>query len=104
METLARLAFANAGLPEPGLNADVFDEHGGWLANWDFVWRERGTLAEYDGDQHRTDQRRWRSDHRRRRELTVAGWRVHSLTADDFANPAATRRCIADIARDLDRP
>ncbi len=104
METVARLAFLAYGLPEPELNADVYDRHGGWLANADFVWRRWRVLSEYDGDQHRSDRRQWRHDVTRRRSLTDEGWRVHVLTADDFARPSATQRCLEAIARALDDP
>lgn len=100
-ETLTRLAFHRAGLPEPELNAVIVDEAGGWLSESDFVWRRERVVAEYDGDHHRTDVRQWRRDHARRRALVDNGWRLHILVADDLAGPMRITRMVDGIARDL---
>ena len=81
METKARLVFLRGGLPEPELNAAVYDEAGEWLAFGDFVWRERKVVAEFDGDHHRTDRRQWQIDVARRESVQAAGWTYVQLTA-----------------------
>jgi len=40
---------ADAGLPAPELQLNVFDGLGGWLARPDFCWEELGVLGEFDG-------------------------------------------------------
>lgn len=84
METLARLVFARAGLPEPELNADVHDEAGLWILRADFLWRAQRVIAEYQGDVHRSDRRRWQADIARRRLAEDSGWIVVDLTAQDL--------------------
>jgi hypothetical protein len=101
METVARLAFLRGGLPEPELNCTIFDSAGEWLSCPDFVWRRKKVAAEYDGEHHRLDKRQWRSDHARRRAVVGDGWRLHVITADDFAGPVRTERLVDAIATDL---
>lgn len=101
-ETRVRIALAAAGLPEPELNAVILDEHGEWLSESDFVWRAQRVVLEYDGDQHRTDPRQWRSDQARRRVLVGHGWRLHIAIADDLAGPLRLQRLVDAVARDLD--
>jgi hypothetical protein len=101
METVARLAFLRAGLPEPELNCTILDAAGEWLSCPDFVWRAKKVAAEYDGEHHRLDKRQWRSDHARRRAMIGEGWRLHVMTADDFAGPVRIERVTDAIAADL---
>lgn len=42
-----------AGLPEPALNAPIFDVDGSLVAIGDLVWWEQKVVVEYEGDQHR---------------------------------------------------
>jgi len=87
-ETITRLMFLRGGLPEPELNAVVNDRQSGqWLSESDFVWRRQRVVAEYDGDDHRTDKRRWRSDQARRENLVADGWGFVLLTAADIEEP-----------------
>ena len=58
METGTRLLFNRAGFPEPELNADVFDAHGGWLLEGDLVWRRHRVIGEYQGADHASRKRR----------------------------------------------
>ena len=87
METRARLAFAQAGLPEPELNATMYAEDGHFLARVDFLWRGPRVIVEYEGDQHRTDRRQWQNDIQRTRLLEGLGWRVIRITAADLTDP-----------------
>lgn len=84
MESKARLVFVRGGLPEPELNVDVHNARGEWLANVDFAWRAQRLIAEYDGDQHRTDRRRWRQTVARREQLHDEHWRVVTMTEPDI--------------------
>ncbi|WP_050670297.1 endonuclease domain-containing protein [Luteipulveratus halotolerans] len=94
-ESLTRVIFAQGGLPEPELNADVLDEHGGWLAQVDFLWREQRVIVEYDGEVH-ADATQRRKDAQRRRQLIAAGWRVIVLTRDDI--PRRAHEVVRDVA------
>ncbi|MBK7721626.1 MAG: hypothetical protein IPI32_05160 [Austwickia sp.] len=79
-ETLTRLDFEAAGLPEPELNAQVGDLSGQWLATADFVWRRPRVVAEYDGAHH-GDPRQFQRDAARRRLIEEAGWAYVQITA-----------------------
>ena len=89
METLARLLFVRAGLPEPQLNADILDRRDHWLACVDLYWPESRLVVEYEGDLHRTDRARWQAEIRRRRRIEAAGYHVVQVTADDLGVGAA---------------
>jgi hypothetical protein len=84
METRARLAFLDAGLPEPELNATVYGPDGHFLARVDFLWRAAGVVVEYEGDQHRADRRQWQNDITRVRLLEERGLRVVRVTSLDL--------------------
>lgn len=91
-ESKARVAFGLWGLPEPELNVDVRDGDGRWLARPDFVWRAAHVVAEYDGDQHRTDRRAWQYERERRAGLEDAGWAYVELTALTLTQPDLRER------------
>ncbi len=81
METRSRLFFLRGGLPEPELNVVITDQASGqWLSDSDFVWREQRVVAEFDGDQHRTDRQQWQNDVARRENLQDDGWAFVQLT------------------------
>lgn len=100
METLSRLAFHRAGLPEPELNVHVFDRHGGWLLTADFLWRGARVIGEYQGDQHRTDRRAWRGGFGRRHLAEGEGWRVVEFGARDILH-APSRDVLVSLLRTL---
>jgi hypothetical protein len=102
MESHVRVLMVPAGLPAPEVNRDVV-ENGQWLARPDLSYPRLRIAIEYEGDQHRTDRRQWRSDKRRRRLLEDAGWVVVEVTADDvYRYPdeliSRLRRLLADRA------
>lgn len=99
METRARLVFLRGGLPEPELNADVHDRAGQWLLCADFLWREQRVIAEYQGDEHGADRRRWQSDISRRRAAYDEGWNVVELTSRDLVVAPARHTLLIRIAR-----
>ena len=47
------------GLPRPQTQIPVFDEFGNAVAYLDMGWEDVKVAVEYDGDQHRTDQRQY---------------------------------------------
>jgi hypothetical protein len=75
-ETLLRLVLLRAGLPEPELNADIFRDDGSWIGRADQVFRQWKTIAEYDGQQHRTSDSQYERDELKIEELSHAGWQV----------------------------
>ena len=87
MESHARLVFLDWGLPEPDLNINVYDRYGDWVARPDFLWRSARVVAEYDGDQHRTDRSRWDYERARRLRIEANGWAYVELSAATLADP-----------------
>ncbi|MFF2370578.1 DUF559 domain-containing protein [Agromyces sp. NPDC058110] len=79
-ETLLRLDLVRRGLPEPVVNLEILDESGRLCALGDLAYAEQRVLAEYDGEQHRTDDRQYARDVERLDELTRLGWRVIRFT------------------------
>ncbi|WP_413354518.1 DUF559 domain-containing protein [Microbacterium sp. 1P06AB] len=75
-ETLLRLDAADAGLPEFTVNEVIMDARGRFLAYGDLVHAATQVLLEYDGEQHRLDDRQYARDVERLDALAAAGWRV----------------------------
>jgi hypothetical protein len=75
-ETELRLDAAAAGLPEPEVNGLIRDELGRFVAWGDLVYRAQRVLLEYDGEQHRLDDRQFARDVQRLDDLARLGWRV----------------------------
>ncbi|WP_291049036.1 hypothetical protein [Herbiconiux sp.] len=61
-ESLLRLLLVRAGLPEPELNQEIFDDRGHSLGFADMLYRTQRVVVEYDGDQHRTDYDQFEKD------------------------------------------
>lgn len=79
-ETEIRLLLVDAGLPEPVLDLDLYDEHGLWIAAVDMAYPALKIAVEYDGAGHRT-QRQFERDVDRLAQLEAAGWIVLRFTA-----------------------
>ena len=99
MESATRVLFVRGGLPEPEINAPIYDAAGEWLATGDFVWRRQRVVAEFDGDYHRTDRRQWQRDVARRESVVDAGWTYIQLTARSVTVPAYADRLLARLRR-----
>ena len=89
METRARLMFTRWSLPEPELNVDVHDVHGGWIARVDFLWRRQRVIGEYYGAVHGSS---WAHDLARVAQLEDAGYRVVVMTSRDLRAGAGDLR------------
>lgn len=79
-ETGLRMDAADYGLPEPEVNGAIVDERGRLVAYGDLVYRAQQTILEFDGDQHRTDDRQFARDLDRMDELARLGWRIVHVT------------------------
>lgn len=79
-ETRLRLDLVDHGLPEPVVNAAILDERGRLCALGDLAFPRYKVLAEYDGEQHRTDDRQYARDIERLDDLERLGWRCIRFT------------------------
>ena len=98
METRSRLMFHRAGFPEPALNSDVFDAHGGWLLEGDLVWHLQRVIGEYQGADHSSRERRSADSSR----TGLAGderYTVIEIYAEDVYGTARRRTLLRRFAR-----
>jgi hypothetical protein len=94
-ETELRLLLIRAGLPEPEINVRTYDDRGRYLGKPDLRYAWCKVAIEYEGDEHRRDVRRFRSDILRRERFADAGWRTVRCTDDDLRG----RRALELVAR-----
>jgi hypothetical protein len=82
MESEARLAMLDGGLPPPVLQYELVDRDG---RTWrvDFAWPQYRVAVEYDGFDWHSDPEQFRRDRQKRAALTEAGWALLSVVADD---------------------
>jgi hypothetical protein len=83
METRTRLVLIFAGLPCPVTGLDLYDDWGEWIGRPDLAYPELRLAFQYEGDDHRTNRRRWQKDIRRDEVLQEHGWYVMRVVADD---------------------
>ncbi|WP_194422113.1 hypothetical protein [Microbacterium abyssi] len=81
-ESKLRCLIVRAGLPEPTLNQDVYDEHGRFLGCFDLVYLAKKIAIEYHGLVHATT---YAADVERIAALRAAGWTVIEVTSALFA-------------------
>lgn len=95
MESEARLAIIDAGLPSPVLQYEIVDLN---FRLWrvDFAWPKHKVAAEYDGFDWHSDADRFRRDRQKRAALQEVGWALVSMVADDV------RRCAPDLVRRIE--
>jgi hypothetical protein len=72
-ETWLRLLLVDSGFPRPQTQVPVYDTEYGW-AYIDMGWEDLLIGLEYDGDQHRTDPRRYAMDIAKHRMLSRRNW------------------------------
>jgi len=73
-ETWLRLLLIDAGYPRPQTQIPVLNSRGVPAAFLDMGWEDIMVAAEYDGDQHRKDRRRYVWDIRRQAFIERKGW------------------------------
>lgn len=105
-ESRMRLLLEAAGFPELLVNDPTPVDGGTAVLHPDLKWPELRIVFEYEGDGHREDAARFRSDIRRRERFEAAMWRVIRVVSDDvFADPggfvARVRRIAAQQRRAL---
>ncbi|KUI11321.1 hypothetical protein AU193_12070 [Mycobacterium sp. GA-1285] len=88
MESEARLAMIDGGLPMPELQYEVVDGNG-QLRRLDFAWPDCHVAVEYDGIDWHTDPDVLRNDRRRQLALQDVGWTVIAIVSDDVRHRAA---------------
>ncbi|WP_435747658.1 hypothetical protein [Microbacterium sp. PMB16] len=91
-ETRVRCLLVAAGLPEPQLNVDVFDESGQFIGCIDMVYPDQLVAIEYLGMLH---DHRWAQDVERLAALRAAGWTVIEVTAPLLRRPEELVRRVA---------
>jgi hypothetical protein len=82
MESEARLAMIDGGLPIPKLQYEIIDGNRE-LRRVDFAWPEQRVAVEYDGVDWHSDPDAMRRDRRRRAALEDVGWVVISIVFED---------------------
>jgi len=74
-ETSLRLLLVRAGLPEPEINAPLFDDRGRLIGHGDLAWPAERIVVEYEGRQHAEDPRQFTIDIGRIDRILEAGYR-----------------------------
>lgn len=74
LESLARVVFADCGLPQPELQVEIRDAE--FIGRVDFLWRKFRTIAEVDGAGKYDDRNRAIRQLRRDKRLREAGYEV----------------------------
>lgn len=83
-ESQLRCHLVLAGLPEPALNHDVYDQHGRFIACVDLAYPDRKVAIEYHGVLHSSQ---YAADVERIAALRAAGWTVIEVTSALYARP-----------------
>ncbi|MEV7632459.1 hypothetical protein AB0N64_08635 [Microbacterium sp. NPDC089318] len=96
-ESVLRLHLVMAGLPEPLLNHDVYDEHGRFLGCVDLAYPHLKVAIEYQSMLHHA---RYSDDVERIAALRAAGWIVIEVTSSLLARP---EELVARVRRALQR-
>ena len=98
-ETALRLLFIDAGLPRPTTQIPIFDRDGRLLRTVDMGWEDFMVVAEYDGDQHRTDRGQYVKDQRVIPKIERLGWIVIRVIKEDRPHEVVQRAWDAMISR-----
>lgn len=100
MESEARLAFHDCGVPDPELQYEIIDRDGR-LWRVDFAWPECRVAVEYDGYDWHSGPDDFARDRRKRAALTELGWTVISIVSEDVREDkwATSRRIKGQLLR-----
>jgi hypothetical protein len=100
MESEARLAMIDRGLPVPELQFEIIDGNGE-LRRLDFAWLDARVAAEYDGVAWHSGPEAMLRDRRRQAALMDVGWTVVPIVAEDVR--LRPREMVARINGQLQR-
>jgi hypothetical protein len=100
MESEARLAMIDGGLPIPDLQHEIIDGNGE-LRRVDFAWPKQRVAVEYDGLDWHSGPEAMRRDRRRTAALLDIGWVVIAIVFEDVRY--RSREFVARIDAQLDR-
>ena len=95
-ESRLRMTLVLAGLPEPLLNQDVYDDHGRFLGCVDLAYPHLKVAIEYQSVLHHS---RYAADVERIAALRAAGWTVIEVTSALLARPDALIARVRDAIR-----
>jgi hypothetical protein len=98
MESEARLAMIDGGLPTPVLQYEIVDGDG-VVRRVDFAWPAARVVVEYEGVDFHSGAEAMRRDRRRQAALLDVGWTVLPIVFDDVRYRA--REFVARIDRQL---
>jgi hypothetical protein len=90
-ETVWRLLMVRAGLPEPVVNFPILNEHGAFVALGDMAYPEYKVLVEYDGGQHRENEKQFNRDIDRLDDVMELDWRVIRVNKSHVDGRSASR-------------
>jgi predicted transcriptional regulator of viral defense system len=89
LESAARVAFAQFGLPAPQLQTDIYDDKFRLIGRADFLWEDQRTVGEADGMAKYEEAGREGAQIRRDIRLREVGYKVvHFTWAELFGEPA----------------
>ncbi|WP_417508331.1 hypothetical protein [Microbacterium sp.] len=90
-ESKLRCLILRAGLPEPALNQDIYDDHGRFLGCFDLTYPDLKLAIEYHGLIHAAN---YAKDVERIAALRAAGWTVIEVTSALYSQPEELLRRI----------
>ena len=96
-ESILRLGLVRAGLPEPDLNIDVFEENGSFLACLDLAYPRYRVGVEYYGIQHSDS---YAEDVERMARLRANGWEMIEVTRAIAGRPWIVAARVRDALSD----
>lgn len=99
-ETELRLLLEDAGLPRAECGYELKTSRGRTIGWFDLAWPEFRTIAEYDGDQHRTSTRQYDRDIARFDAAVDEDWRVVRVRQAGLARPLVQ---VERVTRALER-
>ncbi len=104
LESCARVAFSDHGLPPPELQVHITGRDRTMIARVDFFWRRYGVIAETDGLLKYDSGERAIAERRRDRLLLEAGFEVVHVTWQElFSDPARVAGRIREAFRRAER-
>jgi very-short-patch-repair endonuclease len=87
-ETMLRLIIVRAGLPEPVVNFAICNRFGAVIGLGDLAYPSHRVLLEYDGGQHRSDERQFHIDISRLDAFMEEKWRVIRVNKSLMQQPS----------------